>query len=94
VLVDSVCSHTTSRDRHASSGNSGVVGRASATKKEVSPWNLREITVLGTATHELGARSSDSEEREVPEWETKLGKIFFYLTCTLRLWFFYGLNGI
>ncbi len=33
-------------------------------------------------------------EREVPEWETKLGKVIFYLTVALGLWFFYWLNGI
>jgi hypothetical protein len=33
-------------------------------------------------------------ERKVPEWETKVGKIIFYLTCALGLWFFYWLNGI
>ncbi len=33
-------------------------------------------------------------EREVPEWETKLGKVIFYLTIALSVWFFYWLNGI
>lgn len=32
--------------------------------------------------------------REVPEWETKLGKAIFYLIVALSLWFFYRLNGI
>ncbi len=36
----------------------------------------------------------ESEERVVPEWEIKLGKIIFYITCALGLWFFYWLNGI
>jgi hypothetical protein len=36
----------------------------------------------------------ESEERVVPEWEIKLGKIIFYITCALSLWFFYWLNGI
>ncbi len=34
------------------------------------------------------------DEREIPEWETKLGKTIFYLTVALGLWFFYWLNGI
>ncbi len=34
------------------------------------------------------------EEREVPEWEIKLGKVIFYLTVALSVWFFYWLNGI
>lgn len=36
----------------------------------------------------------EPEERVVPEWEIKLGKIIFYITCALSLWFFYWLNGI
>jgi hypothetical protein len=38
--------------------------------------------------------SNDTEEREIPEWETKVGKLIFYITCALSLWFFYWLNGI
>jgi hypothetical protein len=34
------------------------------------------------------------EGREVQDWETKLGKIIFYITCATALWFFYWLNGI
>ena len=34
------------------------------------------------------------EERQVPEWETTVGKIIFYLTCATAVWFFYWLNGI
>ena len=37
---------------------------------------------------------STPAEREIPDWETKVGKIIFYLTCALSLWFFYWLNGI
>jgi hypothetical protein len=33
-------------------------------------------------------------ERQIPEWEIKLGKIIFYLTCALSIWFFYWFNGI
>jgi len=33
-------------------------------------------------------------EREVPEWQITLGKVIFYLTCALSIWFFYWLNGI
>lgn len=32
--------------------------------------------------------------REIQPWEITLGKIIFYLTVTLGLWFFYWLNGI
>ncbi|MBI4400632.1 MAG: hypothetical protein HY581_03235 [Nitrospirae bacterium] len=42
-----------------------------------------------TTVHKMG-----SEERQVPEWEIKLGKIIFYATTALSLWFFYWLNGI
>jgi hypothetical protein len=35
-----------------------------------------------------------ASEEGVPEWETKLGKIIFYITCAVALWFFYWLNGI
>ena len=28
------------------------------------------------------------EEREIPEWETTVGKIIFYLTCATAVWFF------
>jgi hypothetical protein len=35
------------------------------------------------------------EDRQVQlEWETKVGKLIFYLTCATSLWFFYWLNGI
>ena len=34
------------------------------------------------------------EEREVQDWEIKLGKAIFYVTCATALWFFYWLNGI
>ncbi len=40
------------------------------------------------------AEHGGEEEREIPEWETKLGKMIFYITCALSLWFFYWLNGI
>ncbi len=43
---------------------------------------------------ELDYQSDSEEEREIQEWETKLGKIIFYLTCALSIWFFYWLNGI
>lgn len=32
--------------------------------------------------------------REIQPWEITLGKVIFYLTVTLGLWFFYWLNGI
>ena len=41
------------------------------------------------------ARAQGGEgEREVPEWEIKLGKTIFYLTVALSLWFFYWFAGI
>jgi len=40
------------------------------------------------------AENSSEKERQIPEWEIKLGKIIFYLTCALSMWFFYWLNGI
>ena len=33
-------------------------------------------------------------EREIEDWEIKLGKIIFYITCAVSLWFFYWFNGI
>ena len=33
-------------------------------------------------------------ERITTQWETKLGKMIFYVTCATALWFFYWLNGI
>ena len=32
--------------------------------------------------------------REIQEWETKLGKIIFYVTIATSIWFFYWLNGV
>jgi hypothetical protein len=32
--------------------------------------------------------------REIQPWEIKLGKVIFYLTVALSVWFFYWLNGI
>lgn len=40
------------------------------------------------------AKHGGQEGREIPEWETKVGKMIFYITCALGLWFFYWLNGI
>jgi len=39
-------------------------------------------------------KNADEGEPQVPEWEIKAGKIIFYITCALSLWFFYWLNGI
>jgi hypothetical protein len=36
----------------------------------------------------------DEKERPVAEWETKLGKMIFYITIATAIWFFYWLNGI
>ena len=35
-----------------------------------------------------------ASEEGVPEWETKLGKMIFYITIAAGLWFFYWFNGI
>jgi hypothetical protein len=45
------------------------------------------------ALHAQVAQTTPAE-RKVPEWETKVGKMIFYVTCALGLWFFYWLNGI
>lgn len=39
-------------------------------------------------------KRDDGEEREVQDWEIKLGKVIFYITCAVGLWFFYWFNGI
>lgn len=31
---------------------------------------------------------------ETENWQIKLGKILFYITVAISLWFFYWLNGI
>lgn len=35
-----------------------------------------------------------AEEPDDPEWKIKLGKMIFYITVALSVWFFYWLNGI
>jgi len=40
------------------------------------------------------AKRGREEETETQDWEIKLGKMIFYITCALSLWFFYWLNGI
>jgi hypothetical protein len=32
--------------------------------------------------------------REIQQWEITAGKVIFYLTVAMSLWFFYWLNGI
>ena len=44
--------------------------------------------------HTVSQHSSGGKERQIPEWETKLGKMIFYITCATAIWFFYWLNGI
>jgi hypothetical protein len=34
------------------------------------------------------------EEDDVEDWQTKLGKLIFYLTCAIAIWFFYWFAGI
>lgn len=36
---------------------------------------------------------SETEKARRLEWETKAGKIIFYLTVAVAVWFFYWLNG-
>jgi hypothetical protein len=40
------------------------------------------------------AVQAQPDEPEIPDWEIKLGKTIFYVTCATALWFFYWLNGI
>ena len=35
-----------------------------------------------------------ASEEGVPEWESKIGKMIFYITVAAGLWFFYWFNGI
>ena len=39
-------------------------------------------------------RTFDESGREIQPWEMTAGKIIFYLTVAVALWFFYWLNGI
>lgn len=34
------------------------------------------------------------QERPIQDWETKWGKMIFYITVASSIWFFYWLNGI
>lgn len=34
------------------------------------------------------------KEPEYPPWDIKVGKMIFYLTVALAVWFFYWFNGI
>ena len=45
-----------------------------------------------TPTSDPSTRPASQEG--VPEWETKLGKMIFYITIAAGLWFFYWFNGI
>lgn len=38
--------------------------------------------------------SAEAQKEERLNWETKVGKMIFYITCATSLWFFYWLNGI
>ena len=33
-------------------------------------------------------------EASQSDWQTKLGKTIFYLTCAISIWFFYWFAGI
>lgn len=50
--------------------------------------------VWGAEDIQYSETTAGKQEREVPEWEIKLGKIIFYITCALSIWFFYWLNGV
>ena len=54
----------------------------------------RKEQAWGTSQRRVPDKASAEQEREVPEWETKLGKIIFYITVAASFWFFYWLNGI
>jgi hypothetical protein len=54
----------------------------------------RKEYVWGAGQKPVPDRASAEQEREVPEWETRLGKIIFYITVAASVWFFYWLNGI
>lgn len=41
-----------------------------------------------------GEKKALQEKQDVQDWETKLGKAIFYVTCATALWFFYWFNGI
>ena len=34
------------------------------------------------------------DEPEVPPWNIRIGKMIFYLTVAVAVWFFYWFNGI
>ncbi len=34
------------------------------------------------------------DKPEYPPWDIKIGKMIFYLTVALAVWFFYWFNGI
>jgi hypothetical protein len=38
--------------------------------------------------------SPEVQKEEQLKWETRVGKMIFYITCATSLWFFYWLNGI
>lgn len=56
----------------------------------MEPAKKREYWETQGAQHD----PTPEPEREIPEWENKLGKVIFYLTVAASLWFFYWLNGV
>ncbi len=38
--------------------------------------------------------STTEMENEEPELKVKIGKMIFYITCAVGLWFFYWFSGI
>ena len=48
--------------------------------------------IYGTPLRRM--ESAPQEERQVQDWETRVGKSIFYVTAAVELWFFYWFNGI
>ncbi|MGE3978753.1 MAG: hypothetical protein AB7F94_14360 [Nitrospira sp.] len=44
--------------------------------------------------HVLDKHKQEDHEQEIQPWDIKLGKMIFYLTIAMGIWFFYWLNGI
>lgn len=53
--------------------------------RKLETWSVRERPVYD---------EPETEELGDPEWKIKLGKMLFYITLALSVWFFYWLNGI
>jgi hypothetical protein len=45
-------------------------------------------------SHNVPKPTQGESGREIQDWEITLGKMIFYVTVAMSLWFFYWLNGI